>query len=141
MRYFRPFGTRASELTLLEGGGDGADGADVAYDRLEERGGASIESGRAARCKSRIRSPSYRTYLTITSAVEGWIVFVTNVHEEASEEDIQDKFAEFGEIKNLHLNLDRRTGYVKVVFPTRYRPLPNCFSSLYRDTRLWSTRH
>ncbi|KAI8342426.1 hypothetical protein BC941DRAFT_448655 [Chlamydoabsidia padenii] len=44
---------------------------------------------------------------------EGWVIIVRGIHEEADEDALTEKFSDFGIIKDVHFNLDRRTGYVK----------------------------
>ena len=52
-------------------------------------------------------------FLDVSIAIEGYVMFVTNIHPEAQEDDLVDLFADYGEIRQFDWNLDRRTGYVK----------------------------
>ncbi|CAI9761619.1 unnamed protein product [Fraxinus pennsylvanica] len=77
------------------------------------RGEASTEAERNARMSGRFDSLDSDGGPGPERSIEGWIILVSGVHEEAQEDDLQNAFGDFGEIKNLHLNLDRRTGFVK----------------------------
>jgi len=46
-------------------------------------------------------------------SINGWILFVTGLNEEAHEEDISERFGEYGTVKSVQLPLDRRTGFCK----------------------------
>jgi RNA-binding protein 8A len=46
-------------------------------------------------------------------SVEGWVVFVTGLNEEAQEDDITDTFSEHGNLNIVKMNCDRKTGLGK----------------------------
>ncbi|CAD5229376.1 unnamed protein product [Bursaphelenchus okinawaensis] len=46
-------------------------------------------------------------------SIDGWTIFVSGINEEVIEDDMMEKLQEYGKVLNMHLNLDRRTGYLK----------------------------
>ncbi|KAH3684461.1 hypothetical protein WICPIJ_004555 [Wickerhamomyces pijperi] len=51
--------------------------------------------------------------IPIEKSIQGYVLIISNVHEETTEEDLTDFLEEFGKVKDIHLNLDRQTGYAK----------------------------
>eukprot|EP01133_Synstelium_polycarpum_P019516 gene19516-23379_t len=50
---------------------------------------------------------------TPIKSIEGWILMVTGLSNEVQESDLRDLLCEYGVIRNVHLNYDRRSGYCK----------------------------
>ena len=52
--------------------------------------------------------------LVDVAATQGWVLFVSEINEEVTEDMLLDTFQNYGCVLSMHLNLDRRTGFIKV---------------------------
>eukprot|EP00835_Amoeboradix_gromovi_P001283 NODE_55_length_26219_cov_0.194908.p17 type:complete len:139 gc:universal NODE_55_length_26219_cov_0.194908:16173-15757(-) len=63
-------------------------------------------------------------------SIEGFIILITNIHEEATEDDLLDLVSEYGKVVHIHLNTDRRTGYVKGYCMLEYSKLDEAIKAI-----------
>ena len=50
-------------------------------------------------------------------SVEGYVLFVSGIHEEAQEDQIDDLFGEYGDVKNIQISYNRNiNGYAMIEY-------------------------
>ncbi|CAE7585222.1 hypothetical protein FNF27_07644 [Cafeteria roenbergensis] len=67
----------------------------------------------AAAAEARPSPVTDRATVVPCKSVEGWVVFVSGVHEEAADDDLIDLFGEHGQVLGVTVSLDRETGLSK----------------------------
>ncbi|GMM43642.1 hypothetical protein DAPK24_002170 [Pichia kluyveri] len=57
--------------------------------------------------------PYTREHAPVSKSVEGYILIITNLHPETTEDNLYEIFEEYCKISNIHLNNDKQTGFIK----------------------------
>ncbi|CAG8776637.1 44086_t:CDS:2 [Gigaspora margarita] len=92
------------------------------YDQFESTTDEDAAAGRAQR------------------SVEGWIILVVGLHEESTEDEITDKFTDYGEIKIFIWLRSVNAGYTLVEYET-YKEAKNAIDAVNGTKFLGSTLH
>ncbi|KAL3894164.1 MAG: hypothetical protein SGCHY_005436 [Lobulomycetales sp.] len=102
-----------ADMSMIEDEEMGDAVASAAASASKRKGRGFTSQTKRNEAKGKFESVPGSNTRSYQKSVEGWIILVTGIHEEASEEDVSEVFADFGQIVNIHLNLNRRTGFVK----------------------------